>query len=47
MAPMIVELRTYRIRDGQRERFLEFFRTKAVPAQQAHGMLVMGPFVDC
>ena len=43
---MIVEVRTYKIREGLRERFLEFFENKAIPAQRAEGMRIVGPFVD-
>jgi hypothetical protein len=43
---MIVEVRRYRIKPGRREEFLEFFRTRSVPALQAHGMAVFGPLVD-
>jgi len=43
---MIVEVRTYRIRPGMRDRFLDFFQRHAVPLQQSKGMSIMGPFVD-
>jgi hypothetical protein len=43
---VIVEVRTYKIKQGLRERFLEFFVTRAVPAQQAKGISVLGPLVD-
>lgn len=43
---MIVEVRRYRIKPGRREEFLEFFRTRSIPALQAHGMRVFGPLVD-
>jgi hypothetical protein len=43
---MIVEVRSYRIAPGRREEFLEFFQTRSIPALRAHGMEVMGPFVD-
>jgi len=43
---MIVEVRRYRIKPGRREEFLKFFLTRAVPAQHAHGMKIMGPLVD-
>jgi len=43
---MIVEVRTYRIKPGRREEFVEFFETRAVPAQRAHGMKIVGPFLD-
>ncbi|HYW13142.1 MAG TPA: NIPSNAP family protein [Longimicrobium sp.] len=43
---MIIEVRTYHVKPGQRDRFLEFFHRHAVPLQQSCGMRVMGPFVD-
>ena len=43
---MIVEVRTYKIKPGRREEFLEFFETRAVPALRSHGMDVFGPMVD-
>ena len=43
---MIVEVRSYRIKPGRREEFLEFFETRSIPALRAHGMQVMGPLID-
>jgi hypothetical protein len=43
---MIVEVRSYRIKPGRRAEFIEFFETKAIPAQRAHGMYVLGPLLD-
>ena len=43
---MIVEVRSYRIKPGHREEFIRFFETRAVPAQQTHGMKILGPFLD-
>ncbi len=43
---MIVEVRTYKIAPGRRAEFLEFFRTRSIPALHAHGMKVLGPMVD-
>ena len=43
---MIVEVRSYRVKPGLREEFIELFETRAVPALRAHGMKVTGPFVD-
>ena len=31
---------------GTTKEFLEFFETRAVPAQRAHGMTILGPLVD-
>jgi NIPSNAP len=43
---MIVEVRSYRIRPGLREEFVKLFETRAVPAQRAHGMKILGPLLD-
>ena len=43
---MIVEVRSYRIKPGQREEFIKFFETRAAPALKAHGMKVLGPLID-
>jgi len=43
---MIVEVRSYRIKPGQRAEFIKFFETLAVPALRAHGMKVLGPLLD-
>lgn len=43
---MIVELRTYKIRPGFRERFLRFFQDSAGPVQRSKGMQLLGPFID-
>ena len=43
---MIVEVRTYKIKEGQRQRFLDFFESKSVPAQRRKGMSILGPLVD-
>ena len=41
---MIIEMRTYRIKPGLRERFLEIFRAKSMPAHAEIGMKILGPF---
>jgi hypothetical protein len=43
---MIVEVRAYRIKPGLRAQFIEFFKQRAVPAQQALGMQIVGPMLD-
>jgi heme-degrading monooxygenase HmoA len=43
---MIVEVRSYRIKPGRREEFIELFETRAVPALRSHGMKIMGPLLD-
>ena len=41
---MIIEMRTYRLKPGLRERFLEIFRSRSVPAHAELGMKILGPF---
>jgi hypothetical protein len=43
---MIVEMRTYRTKPGKRAEFLEIFRTQSVPAHDAIGMKILGPFLS-
>jgi hypothetical protein len=39
-------MRTYRIKPGLRDRFVEIFRSKSVPAHAEIGMKIMGPFLS-
>ena len=43
---MIVEVRAYRIKPGLRAKFIELFVQRAVPAQQALGIQIVGPMID-
>ena len=43
---MIIEMRTYKLKPGLREHFLEIFLTKSVPAHDAIGMKILGPFLS-
>jgi hypothetical protein len=43
---MIVEVRSYRIKPGHREEFIEFFEKRGVPALRSHGMKILGPLLD-
>lgn len=43
---MVVEVRSYRIKPGQRAEFIRLFEKRAVPALRSHGMLIMGPLID-
>ena len=43
---MIVEMRTYKLQPGCRERFLEIFRAKSMPAHAEIGMKILGPFLS-
>ena len=39
-------MRSYRIKPGRREEFIQLFETRAVPALRAHGMKRLGPLLD-
>lgn len=41
---MVIEMRTYKLKAGCRERFLKIFRTKSMPAHAEIGMKILGPF---
>jgi hypothetical protein len=41
---MIIEMRTYKTKPGKREEFLAIFRTRSIPAHNAIGMKILGPF---
>jgi hypothetical protein len=43
---MIVEIRTYTVKPGQRAAFLEIFEHRTVPAMRATGMSILGPLLD-
>jgi NIPSNAP len=43
---MIVEVRSYRIKPGRREEFIDFFEKRSIPALRSHGMKVLGPLLD-
>ena len=43
---MIIEMRTYKTKPGQRSDFLEIFRSKSIPAHTEIGMKILGPFVS-
>jgi hypothetical protein len=43
---VIVEVRSYRIKSGRRDEFIEFFETRAVPAQRELGIRILGPLLD-
>ncbi|MBL8697076.1 MAG: NIPSNAP family protein [Alphaproteobacteria bacterium] len=40
------ELRQYRIRDGQMERWVAFMEEKIIPFQTARGMTIVGSWTD-
>jgi hypothetical protein len=43
---MVIEMRTYKLKAGCREPFLEIFRTKSMPAHAEIGMKILGPFLS-
>jgi len=43
---MIIEMRTYKTKSGQRSQFLEIFRSKSIPAHAEIGMKILGPFLS-
>ncbi len=43
---MIVEVRKYRAKPGLRDEFVEFFRTRSVPALRSFGLHAIGPMLD-
>jgi hypothetical protein len=43
---MIVEVRSYRIKPGKREEFIQLFENRSIPALQSHGMKIIGPLLD-
>ncbi len=43
---MVIEMRKYKLKPGCRERFLEIFRAKSVPAHDEIGMKILGPFLS-
>jgi hypothetical protein len=44
--PMILEMRTYKIRPGNRTEFLEVLQSKAIPEHHKIGMKILGPFLS-
>jgi heme-degrading monooxygenase HmoA len=43
---MIIEMRTYKLKPGTREEFLEIFRAKSMPAHAEIGMKILGPWLS-
>ena len=43
---MIVEVRTYTIASGLRQRFLDLFETRTRPLQMSLGIQIFGPWLD-
>jgi len=43
---MLVEMRTYRIKPGRREQFLDIFRSKSIPEHRRLGMQISNPLLS-
>ena len=43
---MIIEMRTYKLKPGARDRFLAIFRAKSMPAHTEIGMKILGPWLS-
>jgi NIPSNAP protein len=43
---MIIEMRTYKLKPGKRDQFLEIFRARSMPAHAEIGMKILGPFLS-
>ena len=43
---MIIEMRTYRIKPGRRDEFLQIFRSKSIPEHRRLGMQISDPFLS-
>jgi hypothetical protein len=43
---MIIELRTYKLKPGKRQEFVETFRLKSMPKHAELGMKILGPFLS-
>ena len=43
---MIIEMRTYKLKPGCREPFLDVFRAKSMPAHAEIGMKILGPWLS-
>jgi len=43
---MIIEMRTYWTKPGQRSEFLEVFKARSIPAHDEIGMKILGPFLS-
>jgi hypothetical protein len=42
---MLIELRQYRLRPGQRDRWVRFMEEEIIPFQVSKGMVILGSFV--
>jgi len=44
--PMIIEMRTYKIKPGLRAEFLKIFKSKSLAEHRKIGMKILGPFLS-
>jgi hypothetical protein len=44
--PVIIEMRTYKIKPGLRAEFLKILESKALPEHKKIGMKILGPFLS-
>jgi dethiobiotin synthetase len=44
--PMVIEMRTYKIKPGLRAEFLKIFKSKSLPEHGKIGMKILGPFLS-
>ena len=43
---MIIEMRTYKLKAGKRDEFLDIFRHRSMPEHERLGMKILGPFLS-
>ena len=43
---MVIEMRTYKLKAGKRDEFLNIFRSRSVPEHRRLGMKILGPFLS-
>jgi len=43
---MIIEIRTYTVKPGIRDRFISFIENKSGPVQRHNGIQLLGPFIN-
>jgi len=44
--PPVIEMRTYKLRPGKRQEFMEIFISRSMPAHTRIGMKILGPFLS-
>jgi hypothetical protein len=43
---VIIEVRTYKVKPGRRNEFLQFFEAHSIPLHRSYGMMIFGPLID-